>query len=437
MSKPICIIGTGYLGVINAIGLAELGCRIVGYDILPERIAALQQGLAPYREALVDDLLRKHIDRRRIRFTTDHADAIRGAGMILICVGTSSVTEGADELRDLRDCVRVLEESDLSACEAIVLRSTVPVGTSDRVAEVFSGRVSVAYAPEFFREGSAIADFFAPDCTVVGGDDLGAVASYAALFEPLGAPVMFTNSRNAELIKAASNAYLAVKLTFANEVAHLCEAFGADADVVLRGVGYDRRVGSAYLTPGLGIGNPSVEADVERLHRKAESRDIPFQLATAVLSANRYQRKRIVSIVTEELGQLHGRKIAVWGLAIKGGTDDTRDSPALRIIEDLVEQGAAVTAFDPVARVMTLPKDVALASNALAALSGADALLVLTDWAEFARISPGAIAHALGGVSVIDARNLLDAERISSAGLQYRGLGRQVETERFALPLAI
>jgi UDPglucose 6-dehydrogenase len=437
LRKPVCIIGTGYVGMASAIGLAELGCDIVGYDVMPERIAGLQRGVAPYREAHIDDLLRRNLNRGRMRFTSDHADAVTGAGLILISVGTPAGDDGSADLRGLWQCVGELAKSDLSACESVVLRSTVPPGTSDEVAAALEGRVSVTYAPEFLREGSAVADFLAPDRTVVGGDDLDAVVAYAKLFEPLGAPVMLTTCRNAELIKAASNAFLAMKITFANEIANLCDALGADADDVLRGVGYDKRIGSLFLMPGIGFGGPCFEKDLKSLRRIAERHNIPFQLANATLVANDYQPKRIVDMVAEELGSLRGREIAVWGLAFKAGTDDVRDSLALRIVDDLVERGAAVRAFDPSVREAPLPENAVMATTALAAAQGADALLVLTEWPEFTQISPAAIAKALDGAVVIDGRNVLDAHRISAAGLRYRGLGRVVEAESDYLEIAI
>jgi UDPglucose 6-dehydrogenase len=425
--KPICILGTGYLGTVSAIGLAELGCNVVGYDVDADRVAALQRGEAPYREPHLDELLRKHNQRGRTRFTSNLAEAVRGAGLILLSVGAPPDDDGAADLRNLWACVHALAATDLGACEAVVLRSAVPPGTCDEVRGVLGRRVPVVYGPEFLREGTAIADFLAPDRTVVGGDDLDAAVAYASLFEPLGVPVMLTTCRNAELIKAASDAYLAMKITFANEVANLCEALGADADDVLRGIGYDRRIGSALLMPGIGFGGSSFEIELKSLRRVAQRSKVPFELAEATLSANDQRPKRIVEIVAAELGRLNGCKIGVWG----------RDSLALRIIEDLVAHGATVTAFDPAVQTGTLPNGATHAPTALAALAGADALLVLTESPEFARISPVAIAHALGGISVIDGRNLLDAERISSAGLHYRGLGRQVEAERYALPVAI
>jgi len=437
MRKPICIIGTGYVGMASAIGLAELGSEIVGYDVIPERIAGLQRGVAPYREARIDDLLRKHLERGRMRFTSDHDDAVRGAGLILISVGTPASDDGSADLSGLWQCVHDLAKADLSACEGVILRSTVPPGTSDEVAAVLGHHVPVAYAPEFLREGSAVADFLAPDRTVVGGDDLAAIVAYARLFEPLGAPAMLTTRRNAELIKAASNAFLAMKITFANEIANLCDALGADADDVLRGVGYDRRIGSQFLMPGIGFGGPCFEKDLKSLRRIAERTNVGCELANATLRANDRQPRRIVEIVAEEVGQLRGTTIGVWGLAFKAGTDDVRDSLAMRIVADLTARGATVQAYDPAVHAAVLPAGATFAPSALAAADGADALLILTEWPEFAGISPRSIADALGVGVVIDGRNVLDAERIATAGMRYRGLGRYAEPEHEELRVAI
>jgi UDPglucose 6-dehydrogenase len=436
-NKPVCIIGTGYVGLASAIGLAELGCTIVGYDVNAERVEALGAGVSSYREGPLDALLRKHVRRRRMRFTSDHADAVRGAGLILISVGTPALEDGSADVRDLWRCVHALAERDLSACDAIVIRSTVPPGTSDEIAAVLGRRARVVYAPEFLREGSAVADFLAPDRTVVGADDIEASIVYARLFEPLGAPVMLTTRRNAELIKAASNAFLAIKITFANEVANLCDALGADSDEVLRGVGYDKRIGGDFLVPGIGFGGPYVEKDLRSLRRVADGRNVPFYLAQATLNANDHQPRRIVELVSQEVGQVRGSTIAVWGLAFKAGTDDVRDSLAVRIVRDLVARGASVVAFDPAVRAIPLPEGATLATSAVAALQGADALLVLTEWPEFTRISPSTIAHSLSGLTVVDGRNVLDPQRIAAAGLRYRGVGRAVDGEPQSLPVAI
>jgi UDPglucose 6-dehydrogenase len=248
---------------------------------------------------------------------------------------------------------------------------------------------------------------------------------------------MFTTARNAELIKWASNAYLALKIGFANEIANVCEALGADAGDVLRGVGYDTRIGSAFLTPGVGFGGPSLEHDLRLLRNAADRCNVPFEIGRAALDANGAQPRRFVATVAAELGRLRGAHVAVWGLAFKSGTDDVTASPALRVVHELVKHGAHVTVFDPAVTSAGLPAGAAYAPSALAALPGADALLVLTDWPEFARIAPASIARALKGALVIDGRNLLDAERITSAGLRYRSIGRFAEAGSCALPVAI
>ncbi len=435
--KPVCIIGTGFLGTVTAAGLAELGCAVVGFDVDGDRITALQNGHAPYHETHLDDLLKKHIARGSIRFTGDLADAVRNAGLILVSIGTSHDEDGTSELHDFWDAIRALTTVETPACEAVVVRSSVPAGTCDEVARVLGTGTPVVYAPEFLRAGTAVADFLAPDRILAGSADLHAAAAYAALYEPLGVPVMLTSCRNAELIKAASNAFLAMKSTFANEVANVCESVGADVDEVLRGIGYDHRIGGAMLVPGIGFGDPRIEQDLDNLCWIAERNETPFRLAEAARRANREQRKRIVEMVVSEIGRLDGSNIAVWGLASDPGTNDVRGSLAPRVIDDLTQLGAAVTAYDPAVRELRLASTATIVSDPLEALIGADALLVLTGWPQFTRIAPETIAGALGGRVVIDARNLLDPERISSAGLRYRGLGRQVEAERYALPMAI
>lgn len=433
----ICIIGTGYVGMASAIGLAELGCTVVGYDIDPARVAGLQRGEAPYREAQVDTLLARHLRRGRLRFTADHTDAVRGASLILVSVGTPARPDGAADLSALWACVEALRRSDLSACEAVVIRSTIPPGTCDAIAAALAGRAEVIYAPEFLREGSAIADFLAPDRIVVGGDRLAALVAYAKLFEPLDAPVVLTTRRNAELMKVAANVFLAMKISFANEIANLCDALGADADDVLRGVGADRRIGAAFLAPGIGFGGPCFEKDCLSLRAIAEHSRTPAELVGATLRTNESQPRRIVATAAEELGGLEGRRIAVWGLTFKAGTDDVRDSLAMRIVAELGERGATVRAHDPAVRAVTLPRQATLHAHPLDALDGADALLVLTEWPEFGRIAPHAIAAALRAGLVVDGRNVLDGERLAQAGLRYRGVGRRAERERPALPVAI
>lgn len=432
----ICIIGTGYVGMASGIGLAELGHEIVGYDVLPERIRDLQRGITPYHEEGIDVALNRHRLAGTMRFTHDQAEAVRGAHLVLISVGTPALEDGSCDLRGLYACVAHLRECDLSECAAVVLRSTVPPGTSDEIAELMHGRAEVIYAPEFLREGSAVYDFLKPDRTVVGASSIPAAVAYATLFESLQAPIMLTSRRNAELIKAASNAFLALKISFANEIANLCDALGADSLDVLRGVGADRRIGQAFLLPGIGFGGPCFEKDLKSLERTAERRSVDCELVSGTLRVNERQPRRIVDMLASELGPLHERTIGVWGLAFKAGTDDIRDSLAVRILHDLSARGAIVRAFDPAIREANLPPNCALVQTALDA-ADADALLVLTEWPDFREVSPHAIARNLRAGLVVDGRNTLDIERIVDAGLRYRGVGRCADPVADELRVAI
>jgi UDPglucose 6-dehydrogenase len=419
----ICIIGTGYVGMASAIGLAELGHEIVGYDILRDRVADLERGITPYREAGIEQALNRHRQSGRIRFTADLSEAVCEARLVLISIGTPALSDGSCDVSGLYECTATLRECDLSACATVALRSTVPPGTSDEIAECLSGKAEVIHAPEFLREGTAVADFLQPDRTVIGASAVPAAVAYASLFEPLQAPIILTSRRNAELIKAASNAFLALKISFANEIANLCDALGADSLDVLRGVGADRRIGQAFLLPGIGFGGPCFEKDLKSLKRTAERRSVDCELVRGALRVNERQPQRIVDTLAAELGSLRDRRIGVWGLAFKAGTDDIRDSLALRILEDLSARGAIVRAFDPAVQRADLPPNCTLVETALDA-ANADALLVLTEWPDFREVSPHAIARNLTAHLVVDGRNTLDIERIVDAGLRYRGVGR-------------
>jgi UDPglucose 6-dehydrogenase len=307
----------------------------------------------------------------------------------------------------------------------VVIRSTVPPGTSNRLAKLVEGWGELVYAPEFLREGSAVHDFLNPDRIVVGSDSAAAAVPYVRLFESLQKPVLFTSRSNAELIKCGSNAFLALKISFANEIANLCDAVAADSRDVLHGVGHDRRIGHAFLAPGIGFGGPCFEKDVRALQHMAAAEGSGDELFAATLRVNAAQPRRVVDILESELGGLDGRRVAVWGLTFKAGTDDLRDSLALRIVDDIRARGGEPVAYDPVVETNNPAVPCALRAGALDATEGADALLVLTEWSEFAEISPWAIAHRLRGQLVVDGRNVLDPDLIAAAGLRYRGVGRR------------
>jgi UDPglucose 6-dehydrogenase len=305
----------------------------------------------------------------------------------------------------------------------IVLRSTVPPGTTDSLAALVAPWGNLIYAPEFLREGSAVRDFLNPDRIVVGSATPAEAVPYVTLLERLQKPVIFTSRSNAELIKCCSNAYLALKISFANEVANLCGAFGATSDDVLRGIGYDQRIGPHFLRPGIGFGGPCFEKDVKSVEFVSAQYGLGEGLFSATLRVNEGQPGRVIRILEEEIGSFAGTTIGVWGLAFKANTDDIRDSLALRIVDELGRRGAKMLVYDPAVHVAPLPVGSRLVTSAVEA-ARADALLVLTEWPQFARIDPMTYANGIARRVVVDGRNVLDADRVVAAGLIYRGIGR-------------
>lgn len=435
MNRSICTIGTGYVGMASMLGLAELGWVVNGYDILCERIRKLQNGIAPYREAGIEDLLHTHLADGRLAFFESLEEATRGTELIIVAVGTPARDDGSADLSSLYAAVEELATLKLTTWPTVVIRSTVPPGTSDQLAKLVEPWGELVYAPEFLREGSAVYDFLHPDRIVVGSRTTGAAVPYVKLFESLQKSVLFTSRSNAELIKCGSNAFLALKISFANEIANLCDVLGATADDVLRGIGYDRRIGSQFLNPGIGFGGPCFEKDIKSIEHVAATHNMASELFSATLRVNSAQQRRIAELVEDAVGSLDGLTIGVWGLAFKAGTDDVRDSLALRIIDMLAERGATIVAYDPAVHVTTLPKGSRLVQSAIDAAK-CDALLVLTEWPEFRAIPPKSYAHLIRRRVVIDGRNILDAERVGRAGLTYRGVGRPVAANADPLPLA-
>ena len=423
MSRRICVIGTGYVGMACMIGFAELGYSVSGFDIISERIQKLRIGIAPYREAGIEDRLHEHITAGRLSFHDSVREAASSSDVVIVAVGTPSREDGSADLSALYSAFEMLSNVDFVVWPTVVVRSTVPPGTSDTLADLVEGWGELIYAPEFLREGSAVPDFLNPDRIVVGCTSPASAIPYVRLFETMQKPVVFTSRCNAELIKCCSNAFLALKISFANEVANLCDALGGTSDDVLRGIGYDRRIGSEFLKPGIGFGGPCFEKDLKSIQHVAGTLKIGRELFSATLRVNEAQVERLVNIVEEQLGSIEGKTIGVWGLAFKAGTDDIRDSLALRIIEMLVDRKAQILAYDPAVHVAPLPGSSRLVHTALEAAK-ADALLVLTDWAEFAKIPPSAYAESIRLKTVIDGRNVLDEHRVIAAGLSYRGIGR-------------
>jgi UDPglucose 6-dehydrogenase len=394
-------------------------------DIDADKIASLKRGEVPIYEPGLRDCLERH--RERLHFSTDLAPAVEHVRLLFVAVGTPSTYSGDADLTAVHQVVAAVPRSDR---HALVMKSTVPVGTGEAIKRGFAaaGRASLAYVscPEFLKEGSALEDFLHPDRIVVGDDGDWAGDAVVALYAPLGAPLVRTNVPTAEMIKLAANAFLATKISFINEIANVCEETGADVLEVASGMGLDHRIGAHFLKPGLGYGGSCFPKDVSALKQLAGNSGYHFQLLTAVIEVNELQKRRVMAKLQKHLGSLVGRRIGLLGLAFKAHTDDMREASSLVLSARLLADGAQVTAYDPVAEreARTLLAGVSFADSAPDALAGADACVIVTGWPEFAELDWCSVAELMHGNVVIDGRNLLDPATVRKAGLVYEGIGR-------------
>ena len=423
----VAIIGTGYVGLTTGACLAHLGHTVVCADVIPEKVEALSRGEIPILEAGLDELVREGLASGQLSFVLGAAAAVDDAEFIYLCVPTPQGEDGSADLSYIQDAATDI--GPLLRPESIVInKSTVPVG-STRVVEEALGRSDVAVVsnPEFLREGSAVHDFLNPDRVVIGADDQSAAIRVAGLYLGLAAPLQVTNPASAETIKYASNAFLATKISFVNAIAAVCEAVGADVNDVVLGMGYDKRIGDAFLKPGPGWGGSCFPKDSHALVRIAEDAGYDFGLLKGVIAVNEEQFDRITDKIARAVGgDLAGKTIAVWGLTFKARTDDMRDSPSLAIIARLVAAGARVVAFDPAVHDATDPRlaDLELVTDPYAAVDGAAALAVLTEWDEFRWLDFDKVAAGMQTPVVVDGRNLLDRTALLRRGFTYDGLGR-------------
>ena len=422
----IAIIGSGYVGLTTGACLAHLGHDVVCADVDAEKIARLSNGDVNILEDRLPQLVREGLDDDRLRFVVGAANAAADCEVVFLCVPTPQNPDGTVDLSFIEGASREL--APVLAFGAIVVnKSTVPVG-STRVVERVLERpdVTVVSNPEFLREGSAVQDFLHPDRIVIGSEDQSAAIKVLSLYLGVSAPTVVTDPASAETIKYAANAFLAMKLSFVNAIAAVCEGVGADVDDVLLGLGYDTRIGSEFLRPGPGWGGSCFPKDTKALVRMAEQGGYDFHLLDGVIAVNEEQFARVVDKVRRSAGgDLSGRTVAIWGLTFKAGTADLRDSPALDIIARLLDQGALVQAFDPtVSSVDGLPSGTSVAASPMEACELADVLVVLTEWDEFRWQDPAAVAAGMTGRAVVDARNLLDRARWQRHGFDYRGIGR-------------
>ncbi len=424
--QAIAVIGTGYVGLVTAAGFAELGNEVWCVDVDADKIARLRRGEIPIYEPGLAESLARSADR--LHFDTELGPALQHARLLFVAVGTPPTYSGDADLSAVNSVVDAMPASDR---HALVMKSTVPVGTGTAITRGFAqqgkGGFSYVSCPEFLKEGSALKDFLEPDRVVVGDDDGGwAGDAVADLYAPLGAPLVRTDVASAEMVKLAANAFLATKISFINEIANVCEETGADVLEVARGMGLDRRIGSHFLKPGIGFGGSCFPKDVSALKQLAGNSGYHFQLLTSVIEVNELQKRRVVGKLQKHLGSLVGTRIALLGLAFKAETDDMREASSLVLAARLQGAGATVAAYDPVAEAEArkLMPGVAFADGALAAAEGADAVVLVTEWSEFATLDWAEVSDRMAGSLLVDGRNFADRDAVLAAGLTYEGVGR-------------
>lgn len=406
----ITVIGLGYVGLTTAVCFAEMGHEVVGYDNDPARISNLINKELPIFERGLPELLEKVSQANTLKFTSDSIDACNGTEFAFICVPTPQNEDGSANLSYVLGVVEEIK-SALPANSVLITKSTVPVGTGSNLQTIVSEfGIRVASNPEFLREGSAIADFFEPDRIVVGADEANVASRVIDLYQNIDAPALSVSISSAELIKHASNTFLAMKLAFINDVAHLCEKVKADVDEVSKGIGMDSRIGEKFLQAGPGWGGSCFPKDTKALASIAKAHGVEIPLISAAIEANNNAHARVVEQIRAFCGgNLNGKTIAVWGIAFKAQTDDTRSSPAVSIIAALANEGAYVRAFDPVASLPTID-GASQSASLLESVSEADTLAILTEWPEFAQVNPASISKLMKSATVFDARRIINRE---------------------------
>ncbi len=436
----ICVIGTGYVGLVTGTCFSDMGNHVTCIDIIPEKIERLKQGLLPIYEPGLEEMVERNVRAGRLHFTTSYSEGLDNTDFIFIAVNTpTGSSQGGADMRYVESAARGIAQ-ELDHYAIIVSKSTVPVGSGDVITHIIRKnlkRPEVPFAvvsnPEFLREGSAVQDFQNPDRVVLGSTDQEAARKVATLYLPLRATIVITDLYTAEMIKYASNAFLATKISFINEIAQICERLGADVKEVAAGMGYDKRIGRAYLDAGLGYGGSCFPKDVRALSHMAEEAGLHPQLLRAVMEINHDQRRLVVTKLTTILGSLRGCAIGILGLAFKPNTDDMREAASVDIVRWVTSQGATVRAYDPVAintgsealeREGVRMDMVTFCKDAYEVADSADALVIVTEWNEFKSLDMQQIRKAMRRPVLIDGRNIYEAGEMADLGFIYRGMGR-------------
>ena len=426
--ESIGVVGAGWVGLVTAACFAELGHRVVVKEIVEGKVEALRRGEVPIHEPGLSELISKNTER--LTFTTDMAELLAEARLIFVCVQTPPTVSGDADLSAVQGAVEEIGKPD---GKALVMKSTVPVGTGRTIGREAPDLAYVS-CPEFLREGTAIKDFMEPDRVLVGTEpgDEWAGDAVAALYEPLGGPVVRTDVSSSEMVKLASNAFLATKISFINEIANVCEELGADVADVATGMGLDDRIGSRFLQAGIGYGGSCFTKDVSALKMLAANSGYHFQLLNSVIEVNELQKRRVMAKLTKHLDTLVDKRVALLGLAFKPDTDDMRGASSLVLAARLQGESAAVVAFDPIAERVAAPlmPGVEMTGSAMEALDGADAAVLVTEWPEFTELDWGEVAKRMNTPLLVDGRNFLDPDKVRAAGIAYEAIGRPSAPDR-------
>jgi UDPglucose 6-dehydrogenase len=427
----ISIIGTGYVGLVYGAAFADLGNQVYGVDIDAGKIERLAKGITPIYEPGLEELVIRNIKAGRLRFTTSYMEAVPHSEFVFICVDTPSSPHGEADMRAVRTAATSIGRS-LRGHTIVINKSTMPIGSGGLVAKIIGATkaadatFAVVSNPEFLREGVAVWDVLHPSRIVLGAEDRAAAEQVIELYRALNAPTVITDLRTAEMIKYASNAILATRISFINEIGQICQKLGADVKTVAQGMGYDPRIGPLFLEAGVGYGGSCFPKDVKALAYMAAEAGCHPQLLHAVMEINQDQRRRFVHRLHEMIGDLHGKRIALWGLSFKPDTDDIRESPALDIARMLLQRGASVAAYDPAAMENTrrVLSDLDFMENPYLTVEGAEALLVITQWNEFKQVDLARVRKLMKSPVLLDGRNMYDPGEIVNLGFVYAGIGR-------------
>ncbi|HSV72403.1 MAG TPA: UDP-glucose/GDP-mannose dehydrogenase family protein [Chthonomonadales bacterium] len=427
----ICVIGTGYVGLVTGSVFADLGNEVICADKDAAKIEMLGRGVMPIYEPGLEEVVARNVEDRRLSFTTDVVEAVSRSEVVFICVGTPTGADGQPDTTQVEQAAQTIARA-LNRYKVVVNKSTVPVGTGDRVREIIETNrrrnvdFDVVSNPEFLREGSAIHDTLHPDRIVIGAPSKPVAMVILELYAPLERPMLITDVASAEIIKYASNAFLATKISFINAIANICEEAGADVVQVVKGMGYDQRIGSAFLQAGLGYGGSCFPKDTNALIHTSDRLGYSFDLLKAVTEINRSQTQRFMDRLERALGGFEGRTVALLGLTFKPNTDDLRDAKSLEIIERLLAGKAEVCAYDPIAmdKARAVAPSVRYCESAYEAASGADAMVLVTEWNEFKFLNLARVLSAMRGKLLFDGRNLYDPVRMQRLGFDYHGIGR-------------